>query len=312
MALDEATTAFLTESAKAGGPALHEMTPQQAREMSAGLSALYGPGPELRSVEDVEIAVEDGSVPARVFRPEAAAGVVVYFHGGGWVVGTLDGFDTLCRQLAARTGRTVVLVEYRKAPEHRFPTALEDARAALAWVDSRRDELAAPGELVVAGDSSGGNLAAVLAQQGGRDGTPAVDFQVLVYPVTAADFETDSYLDPDNELMLGRDAMVTFWGHYVPDEQDRKDPAAAPLLGDVAHVAPALVVLAEHDVLRSEGAAYAERLRDAGVPVEEHVVPGQMHGFFTFPNVLPGAAVGMDLVVDALARRTGGASPAGG
>ncbi|WP_166392273.1 alpha/beta hydrolase [Nocardioides ochotonae] len=307
MALDEATTAFLTEAAKAGGPALHEMTPQEAREMSAGLSALYGPGPALPSVEDVAIEVEGGTVPARVFRPEAATGVIAYLHGGGWVVGTLSGFDTLCRQLASRTGRTIVLVEYRKAPEHRFPTALEDARAALAWVDSRRDELAAPGELVVAGDSAGGNLAAVLAQQSGQDGTPTVDFQVLVYPVTAADFETDSYRDPANELMLGREAMAGFWDHYVPDEQDRKDPAAAPLLGDVAHVAPALVVLAEHDVLRSEGAAYAEKLRDAGVPVEEHVVPGQMHGFFTFPNVLPGAAAGMDLVVDALARR---ASPA--
>ena len=216
--------------------------------------------------------------------------------------GNLSGFDTLCRQLAARTGRTVVLVEYRKAPEHRFPTAVSDARAALAWVGSRREQLAAPGELVVAGDSSGGNLAAVLAQQSGRDTTPAIDFQVLVYPVTAADFETESYRDPANALMLGREAMVTFWDHYVPDEQDRKDPAAAPLLGDVTQAPPALVVLAEHDVLRSEGAAYAERLRDAGVAVEEHVVPGQMHGF-TFPNVLPGAAIGMDLVVDALARR---------
>jgi acetyl esterase len=304
MALDEATTSFLTEAAKAGGPALHEMTPQQAREMNAGLDALFGRGPDLPLVEDVEISVGGGSLPARVFRPEEATGVVVYFHGGGWMVGTLSGFDTLCRQLAHRTGRTVVLVEYRKAPENPFPTALEDAWAALQWIDERREELSAPGELVVAGDSAGGNLAAALAQRVARDGGPEIDFQVLVYPVCAADFETDSYRDPANALMLTRESMQMFWDAYVPDERDRKDPSAAPLHGDVTGLAPALVVLAEHDVLRSEGQAYADKLRDAGVPVEEHVVPGQMHGFFTFPHVLPGAAQGMDLVVEALARRS--------
>lgn len=304
MALDEATSSFLAAAAQAGGPGLHEMTPAQAREMNAGLDALFGQGPELPSVEDVTIERKNGSFPARVFTPESATGVLVYLHGGGWVVGTLDGFDTLCRQLASRTRKTVVLVEYRKAPEHRFPTAYEDAWAALEWVDARRDELAAPGELVVAGDSAGGNLAAALTQRAARDGGPRIDFQVLVYPVTAADFETESYVDPQNATMLNRESMVVFWGHYAPDAAHRQDPAAAPLLGDVTGVPPALVLLAEHDVLRSEGAAYVQKLRDAGVPVEEHVVAGQMHGFFTFPNVLPGAARGMDLVVEALARRS--------
>lgn len=304
MALDDATRAFLAQAAEAGGPALHEMTVEQAREMNAGLTPLYGAGPELPSVEDVRIEVDGGSFPVRVFRPDDAGGVLVYLHGGGWMVGDLDGFDTLCRQLADRTGMTVVCVEYRKAPEHPFPTAVEDSRAALDWVAARRDELAGPGELVIAGDSAGGNLAAVLTQQVARDGGPQIDFQVLVYPVTAADFETESYRDPENALMLSREAMMTFWDAYVPDHADRKDPAAAPLLGDVTGVPPALVVLAEHDVLRSEGEAYAETLRAAGVAVEQHVVPGQMHGFFTFPNVLPGAAQGLDLVVEALARRS--------
>ncbi|GGD06423.1 alpha/beta hydrolase [Nocardioides daphniae] len=305
MALDEATTAFLTEAAKAGGPGLHEMSPQQAREMNAGLDGLFGAGPDLESVHDVEIEGKDGAFPARVFRPEGARGVFVYLHGGGWVVGTLSGFDTLCRQLADRTGMTVVLVEYRKAPEHRFPTALEDGWAALEWVDARRGELADGGELVVGGDSAGGNLAAALTQRVARDGGPQIDFQVLVYPVTDADFATDSYLDPQNATMLNREAMEMFWDHYVPDRDQRTDPGAAPLHGDVDGVPPALVLLAEHDVLRSEGAAYAEKLRAAGVEVTEHVVPGQMHGFFTFPNVLPGAAQGMDLVAEALARRQG-------
>lgn len=305
MALDEATTTFLTEAAKAGGPALHQMTPEQAREMNGGLDALFGAGPELSSVDDVTIEAKDGSFPARVFRPTDARGVLVYLHGGGWMVGTLSGFDTLCRQIASRTGMTVVLVEYRKAPEHPFPTALEDGWAALEWVEARRDELAAPGQLVVGGDSAGGNLAAALTQRVARDGGPQIDFQVLVYPVTAADFETDSYLDPQNATMLNRDSMVMFWDAYVPDHAARQDPAAAPLLGEVDGLPPALVLLAEHDVLRSEGEAYAAKLRAAGVAVEEHVVPGQMHGFFTFPNVLPGAAQGLDLVVEALARRRG-------
>lgn len=303
MALDTATTTFLSEAAKAGGPALHEMTPQQAREMNAGLDALFGAGPELESVEDVTITSADGSFPARVFRPEGAAGVLVYYHGGGWVVGTLSGFDTLCRQLASRTRMTVVLVEYRKAPENPFPAAYEDAWAALAWAAERRDELAGPGLLVVAGDSAGGNLAAAVSQRAVRDGGPSIDLQALVYPVTAADFETASYRDPQNALMLTRESMQMFWDHYVPDVEHRRDPAAAPLHGDVAGVAPALVILAEHDVLRSEGEAYAARLHEAGVDVDQHVVPGQMHGFFTFPNVLPGAATGMDLLVDAVARR---------
>lgn len=302
MALDEATTAFLTEAAKAGGPALHEMTVAQAREMNAGLDALYGEGPQLPSVKDLAIpAADGGSVPARVFRPESPTGVIVYYHGGGWVIGTLNGFDTLCRQMAERTSKTVVLVEYRKAPENRFPTAADDAWAALTWADQRRGELAGEGlPLIVAGDSSGGNLAASVAQRAVKDGGPSVSFQVLVYPVTDADFTTSSYEDPENALFLTKESMVLFWDHYVPDSSARTNPLAAPLQGDVTGTPPALVLLPEHDVLRDEGAAYAQKLRDAGVPVEEHVVPGQMHGFFTFPNVLPGAKTGMDLVAAAL------------
>lgn len=304
MALDDATRDFLAQAAAAGGPPLHEMTVEQAREMNAGLTPLYGTGPELASVQDVTLEANGSSFPVRVFRPDNAKGVFVYLHGGGWMLGTLDGFDTLCRQLASRTGMTVVLAEYRKAPEHPFPAALEDSRAALDWAVAHREDLAGPGELVLGGDSAGGNLAAVLAQQATREGKPHIDFQVLIYPVTAADFDTETYLDPENALMLTREAMMMFWDAYVPDHDDRKNPAASPLLGDARGVPPALVILAEHDVLRSEGEAYAELMRAAGVDVEQHLVPGQMHGFFTFPNVLPGAAKGMDLVVDALARRS--------
>lgn len=307
MALDEATTAFLTEAAKAGGPALHEMSVAEAREMNAGLSALYGEGPPVASVKDVRIESTDGATfPARVFRPEAPRGVMLYLHGGGWVVGDLDGFDTLCRQIVDRTGLTVVLAEYRKAPENRFPAAADDAWAALQWTDENKADLGTAGApLVVAGDSSGGNLAAVVAQRTVRDGGPEIALQVLVYPVTDAEFETESYNDPANELMLGKQSMVLFWDHYVPDVERRRDPSAAPLQGDPTGTAPALVLVAEHDVLRKEGELYAEKLRSSGVSVEEHLVAGQMHGFFTFPNVLPGAAAGLDLVAAAVERVVG-------
>lgn len=306
MALDEATTTFLNEAAKSGAPPLHEMTVAEAREMNAGLTPLFGEGPEVYSVRDVTIPSRDGaSFSARVFAPANPVGVVVYYHGGGWVLGEIAGFDTLCRQLVDRTRWTVVLVEYRKAPESPYPAAAEDAWAALRWTDERRGELAGDGApLAVAGDSSGGNLATVVTQRSVREGGPQIAAQVLVYPVTDADFDNETYNDPQNDLMLGKQSMVMFWDLYTPNVADRHKPDAAPLRGDPSGTPPALVLLAEHDVLRSEGQAYAQKLGECGVPVQVHVVPGQMHGFFTFPNVLPGAATGMDLVVDALAAVT--------
>lgn len=307
MALDEATTAFLAEAAKAGQPPLHEMTVAEARAMNAGLNELFGEGPEIASVRDVRVSTADGETfPVRIFQPDNSKGVLVYYHGGGWVLGTLSGFDTLCRQFADRTGMTVVLAEYRKAPESPFPAAVQDAWAALEWADTRRGELAGEAApLVVAGDSAGGNLAAVVAQRAARQNGPEIAFQVLVYPVIAADFENETYTDPENALMLTRESMMMFWDLYAPEVKDRSHSDASPLEGDATGTPPALVVLAEHDVLRAEGHLYVQKLRDSGVPVEEHVVPGQMHGFFTFPNVLPGAATGMDIVVEALAKVTG-------
>lgn len=308
MALDEATTAFLAAGAEQGGPALHEMTPQQAREMNGGLTALYGPGPDM-TVTDSTIPGPDGhQVPVRTYLPaDQTKGVIVYAHGGGWMVGDLDGFDTLCRIMAERTGCAVLSVDYRLAPEHAFPAAADDTWAAVQWAADHRAELnaAADAPLLVSGDSSGGNVAAVAAQRAVRNGGPELAAQLLVYPVTDANFETGSYNDPQNNTMLGKEAMVMFWDAYTPDPADRKNPDSAPLQGDPTGTAPALVLLAEHDVLRDEGAAYAEKLRQSGVEVDEQVIEGQMHGYFTFVNVLPGAATGMDAVASYVAKITG-------
>lgn len=305
MALDKATADFLAQMAETGAAPMHTLQPQEAREMSAAMTDLSGPGPQLHEVRDTAVFAADGAkIAVRVLRPaERSRGVLVYLHGGGWVIGSVDQFDTLGRVLAQRTGCTVVLVEYRLAPEHRYPVAVEDAWAALGWSAQHVAELTggAGGPLVVAGDSAGGNLAAVLANRAKTAGDPQIAAQVLVYPVTDADLDNASYTDPDNQLMLTRDTMVWFWDHYVPDIAARAEPDASPLrCADLAGSPPAIVLTAEHDVLRDEGEAYAEKLRAAGVAVQLRRFSGQMHGFFQFVGFLPGGTTAIDYVTEQL------------
>ncbi|MEJ2867707.1 alpha/beta hydrolase [Actinomycetospora sp. OC33-EN08] len=311
MALDDATTAFLATMAESGMPPLHEMSPAQARGLGSALLEMYGPGPEVGQVVDHTVPVEGGTITVRAFTPRSdPRAVIVYYHGGGWVIGALDEFDTLARQLVDRTGATVMLVDYRLAPEHRYPTAAEDAWAALRWVEAQTVELGVP--LVVAGDSAGGNLSAIVTQRAKAEGGPSLAAQVLVYPVTDADVDNASYTDPANQLMLSRESMVWFWDHYAPDATTRSNVDASPLQApDLSGLPPAIVLTAEHDPLRDEGEAYAEKLRAAGVPTVHRRFDGQMHGFFTMVTLLPGAAAGMDYVVEQLEQylpaRTGAA-----
>ncbi|GAA2213619.1 hypothetical protein GCM10009850_090820 [Nonomuraea monospora] len=302
MALDHATTDFLKQLADMGGKPLHEMTVPEARALGTFLGELYGKGPAMARVEETTIATEDGgSFPARVLVPMGTPrGVILYFHGGGWVLGALDEFDTLGRKLAARTGCTVVLPDYRLAPEHRYPVAARDAYTALRWVADRMPGM----PIVVAGDSAGGNLSAVVAQRARDENGPSIALQVLVYPVTDCDLDRTSYQDPENQLMLTRDAMVWFWDHYAPDPAQRANPDVSPLrAADLSGLPPALILTAEHDVLRDEGEEYAERLRQAGVPVELKRFDGQMHVFFTMVNVLPASAAALKLVAERVGQR---------
>lgn len=302
MALDEATRAFLAQMAESGMPPLHEMSPTDARGLGGALRDMYGPGPEVGDVSEHAVPVEGGEITVRVLAPKGdPRAVIVYYHGGGWVIGALDEFDTLARQIVERTGATVVLVDYRLAPEHRYPIAAEDSWAALRWAETYRAEHAPDVPLVVAGDSAGGNLSAILSQRARDEGGPAIAAQVLVYPVTDADVDNASYTDPDNQLMLSRDSMIWFWDLYSPDPTARRNPDASPLqAADLSGLPPAIVLTAEHDVLRDEGEAYAEKLRAAGVAVTHRRFDGQMHGFFTMVNVLPGSAAGLDFVVEQL------------
>jgi acetyl esterase len=309
LALDEATTGFLTQLAESGAKPLHELTPEEARGFAAMLRELYGPGPEVDKAYDVALPTADGhTFGVRVLVPAGEIrALVVYYHGGGWVIGNIDEYDNIARTLAVALHAAVVNVDYRLAPEHRYPAAADDAWTALQWAAGKRAEIAGgPVPMIVMGDSAGGNLSAVVAQKARDAGAPELAAQVLIYPVTDADLDNDTYADPANQLMLTRDAMIWFWDHYAPDQASRAKPDASPLQADsLAGLAPAIVLTAEHDVLRAEGEAYAEALREAGVPVVHRRFAGQMHGFFPMVNVLPGSADGIAYVTEQLSRQLG-------
>jgi acetyl esterase len=280
---------ILDGMAAAGGPPFWELTPEQARAVVAANNANIGPGPAVESVRDVVIPAQAGGIPARVYSPVPdAPGVVVYYHGGGWVVGSVEGWDASVRALAVASGCDVVSVDYRLAPEHIFPAAADDAYDALVWAAG---SLAGGRPLVVAGDSAGGNLAAVTALRARDLGGPPISLQLLVYPVTDHDLDRPSYHEYDGrEFIVNRRDMVWYWDHYTPDPAVRGNPYASPLrASDMSGLPPAYLVTAEHDPLRDEGFAYAERLKAARVPVEHRHYGSQIHGFFSFVNLLDDA-----------------------
>ncbi|MDH4146887.1 MAG: alpha/beta hydrolase [Acidimicrobiia bacterium] len=303
MTLDLATATLLEQFAASGAKPLHESTVEEARELTKAFAEMAGPAPAVARREDHRVTVDGGDILVRVLvPPQGARGVICYLHGGGWVIGSADDYETLARKLAERTSCAVALVDYRLAPEHRHPVAADDCYAALCWTAEHLADISGRPDvpLVVAGDSAGGHLAAVVAQRARDRNGPDIALQVLVYPVTDADFDRPSYVDPANQLILDREAMMWFWDHYVPDEAQRAEPDASPLrAASLAGLPPAVVLTAEHDVLRDEGEAYAEALRQAGVPVDFRRHEGQTHGFFTL-LMLPGSERGFQQVVKAV------------
>lgn len=309
MALEPVSQAFLALLAETRDPPIHEGTPALARMSGPIFAGMSGRGPEVASVRNLRLDGDGGRFRVRVLVPEGESqSVIVYFHGGGWVIGDIDlQYDHLGRQLANLTRSTVVLVNYRKAPEHPFPTAIEDSWIGLNWAAEHSGEFAPVGvPLIVAGDSAGGNIAAVMTQWARDRGGPHIDYQVLVYPVTDCDLGRPSYLAPENQLLLTRETMAWFWGHYLPNEQARTSPDASPLRADsLAGLPPALVYVAECDPLHDEGVAYANALAAAGVPVALEEAFGQMHAYFQMVNILPGAATGVALVADHIGKFLG-------
>jgi acetyl esterase len=249
---------------------------------------IWGLPDEVDEVVDLMIPGPAAPLRVRVYRPRSTEllPVVIWFHGGGWVVGTLDSHDPVCRALANRTPCVVVSVDYRLAPEWPFPAALDDAWAATRWVADEALKLGADASrVVVAGDSAGGNLAAAVALRA-RDSGPSLALQALIYPVTDFDFESESYARYESGLNLTRAKMQWYWEQYLAGA-DGLHPDASPLRApDLAGVAPALVQVAELDPLLSEGEAYAARLAEAGVPVTLTRYDGMIHGFIRMPALV--------------------------
>jgi acetyl esterase len=285
MPLDPQVKNFLDRLAAAELPPIQEQTVAQARAQMDFSTRFLGELPRVDKVEDRRIPAPGGALLMRIITPlEARAErlpVVVYFHGGGWVLGNIESHESICRAIANVAGAIVVTVDYRLAPEHRFPAAALDAYAATSWVAEHAGEFGGDADrIAVAGDSAGGNLAAVtclLAQE--RKG-PRIAFQVLIYPITDYNLQNGSYSRFAEGFFLTRSEMAWYWEKYVPKRDDRNHPHAAPCrVDDLSGLPPALVVTAEFDVLRDEGETYACRLQSAGVPVRISRYDGMIHGF---------------------------------
>ena len=301
MPLDPAIGQMFAQRVEAGRPALSAGSPAEARALTAASRAALGHGPDLYQVKALRIPTRSGSIGARLLRPtEQVEGLLVYLHGGGWVVGELDDYDTMARTLAARSHCALLLPDYRLAPEHRFPASLEDTEDAVTWAAAHIAELAgASVPLLVGGDSAGANLATVALHA--LAGRIKVAGQLLVYPVTDADFTRDSYLHCSAGMQLTRADMQWFFAHYAPPAL-HGDPRISPLR-QPAHrgLPPTAVFTAECDVLRDEGEAYAARLAEAGVAVTTRRFESLPHGFIRLHNLVDAADQALSTIAAALA-----------
>lgn len=284
-------------------------TPGEAREqMRRMVAALERPHPPLARKEDFEIPGPAGPLPARLYGPRPANGVplpvVAFFHGGGWVQGNLETHDGLCGKLAERAGVVVVAVDYRLAPEHKFPAAVEDCLAAWRWIATNAAGFGGdPARLAVAGDSAGGNLSAVVAQRMAVERGPMPAAQVLIYPATDMHMDTASHEEMRADAVIPRERIDFYLDWYLRSEADKDDPCASPALTeDLGGQPPAMIVTSGFDPLRDEGHAYADRLTEAGVEVSYREWPGQIHAFAILTAVIPQGEACIDEIATWLKR----------
>lgn len=291
MPLDPQMKKLLDKAAAAGTPPFHKMIPEQGRQFLRSRPPMGTPEP-VAHIENRRIPGPAGDIPVRIYRPEARAPLpaMVFFHGGGWVLGDLEMVDAICRILANAAHCVTVSVDYRLAPEHKFPAAPEDCHAATRWVAGNAAALGAdPARLAVGGTSAGANLAAAVALMARDRGGPHLGYQVLWYPATDAAMDTQSHRDfaSDNYYFLSRADMEWFWGHYLSAERDKANPYCCPAAAkDLRGLPPALVITAEYDPLRDEGEEYAALLKRAGVSVKCTRYEGVTHGFTGMAPIL--------------------------
>jgi acetyl esterase len=302
MPLHPKVQALLTAQRLSGASPLHMLSAERARaDLRAQVAGVSGQLAEVARVSDRAIPTPAGLVPIRLYTPLGAGPFpgVIYFHGGGFVMGDLETHDPLCRQIAARLGAVVCAVDYRLAPEHVFPAAADDALAAARWFMARARELDAdPDRLFVMGDSAGGTLATVTALALRDQPTPKLRGQVLIYPITDhVDVGTESYATFAEGYGLTRDGMRWFLRHYLSRPGDANDPRVCPLRAPtLRHLPPAFVLTAEYDVLRDEGERYAQRLREDGVDVTAERASGLHHGFIRLFGILDEPGVWIDRI----------------
>ncbi len=306
--LDATIDAILKQMAANPAPKMWEVGAPQARAMYLGMRDLFdAKGVAIGKVDSVEIPGPGGPMAARIYTPVGMTGRVtpacVYYHGGGWVIGDLDTHDAACRMLANESGCRVISVDYRLAPENKFPAAFDDAYAALVWTEKNAlDHSINPNRLAVAGDSAGGNLAAAVALHARLKGGPKLSFQALIYPVTQARADTRSMHDLAAGYVLEKASMDWFFDQYLDAGADLNDPRVSPLAApDVSGVAPAFVLVAGYDPLKDEGKDYAAKLKAAGVPATLVEYDSMIHGFITMGGVAPQAAQALKEIGRALA-----------
>lgn len=298
--LDPDAAAVYQAFLESGRPPYDTVSPSEARELYLQGRVVTNPEPpELKSVAPLAIPAPCGAIPARIYTPlrlrqnNGLAPCLVFFHGGGWVIGDLDSHDVVCRKLADEGEMIVVAVDYRRAPEDKFPAAFDDAFTATRWIAGNAKQLGIDASrLVVGGDSAGGNLAAVVAIAARDGGGPAITAQMLIYPVTDVSMTHPSHREPETSLLLSHSLIHWFRDQYLTGTADIEDWRASPLkAGTLAGLPPAYVLIAGADPLRDEGDEYAAKLKQAGVPVTYRAFPGQFHGFFTMGKLLEQANV---------------------
>lgn len=302
--------ALLDLMAERGVPPTHTLTPAEARRMYLERRSFTQPdAPAVGEVRELRADGPHGGIALRAYRPLGAApgarlAGLVYFHGGGWTIGDLDTHDVLCRELANGAGCAVVAVDYRLAPEHRFPCAVDDCLAATRWVHRHADALGIDAaRLAVGGDSAGGNLAAVVAQLARDGGDLPLAFQLLVYPATDQRLGQASHQTNGQGYLLTADSIRYYMGHYIADPADRLDPRSSPLLReDLRGLSSALVITAGYDPLRDEGLAYAQALSDAGNRCTYVCFERQIHGFLPMGRMLDEANAAVALCAGELRR----------
>ena len=300
----DARVAILLQYIEIAGIDLFEegRSPEEIRKFSSNSSKILRAAPvKLEQIDDITIPGPDGNIPVRIYTPKGdfPLPILVYYHGGGWVIGDLDSHDGICRKLADKAKIIVVAVDYRLAPEHAFPAAFEDAYAAAVWTSQNAQSINGDASrLFVAGDSAGGNLAATVALASRDRGEPVIKGQVLIYPATnLAEFNTESHKSFANGFYLTNRYMKKFRGFYLPISTDRLNPYASPILAEsLENLPPAFVIIAQFDVLRDEGQAYAKRLQQAGVMASHYRFDGMIHGFLNMDRVLPQADDAIDRI----------------